>query len=180
MAPLPGYGDRSLWAAEGGRDLPGIPPELTCLGCGEFPARLVLVHLIDERVESAASRTIVIRICVGQEPGDLAQGADEARLLLGRERTLDGLDQALARVGWREDGKHAGPGACVEGGGTPRIEDHGADVKVGQTGVESAPTHAAVGTPEDAAAGGACVEGRGGLGVDREVAAPEIGQPGAE
>src|SRR5207245_9627685 len=58
--------------------------------------------------------------------------SDEARLLFGRERTPDGLDQALARVGRREEDKHAALGARVEGGGTPGIDNHGIDVEVGQ------------------------------------------------
>src|SRR3989441_9820456 len=91
------------------------------LGRGDFPALFLCVHLIDERVESAAGGTIIGRVRVGQERCNLAQGADEARLLLGRERTPDGLDQALAGVGRREEDKHAALGARVDGGGTPGI-----------------------------------------------------------
>jgi len=100
-------GDRCSWAAEGGGDVSGILPELSRLGCGDFPALLFCVHLIDERVESAAGGTIIGRVRVGEERCDLAQGADEARLLFGRERTPDGLDQALAGVGRGEEDKHA-------------------------------------------------------------------------
>jgi len=98
-----GCADPFSWAAERGGDVSGILPELSRLGCGDFPALLLCVHLIDERVESAAGRTIIGRVRVGQERCDLAQGADEARLLLGRERTPDGLDQALAGVGRGEE-----------------------------------------------------------------------------
>src|SRR5207247_1708517 len=112
--------------SKGGCDVPGILPELSRLGCGDFPALLLCVHLIDERVESAAGGTIIGRVRVGQERCDLAQGADEARLLLGRERAPDGLDQARAGVGRREDDEHASSlGAHVEGGGTPGIDDYG-------------------------------------------------------
>ena len=169
--------DRCSWAAEGGGDVPGILPELSRLGCGDFPALLFCVHLIDERVESAAGGTIIGRVRVGQERCDLAQGADEARLLFGRERTPDGLDQALARVGRREEDKHAALGARVEGRGTLGIDDDGIDEEVCQARVESAPALAAIGALEDAAALGARVEDGGGLRVDGQGGHREIGQP---
>src|SRR2546425_12894610 len=81
--------------------------------------------------------------------------------LFRSERTPDGLDQALARVGRREEDKHAALGARVEGGGTPGIDDHGIDEEVGQARVESAPARPAVGALEDAAALGARVDGGG-------------------
>src|SRR5436309_520312 len=173
--------DRCSWAAEGGGDVPGILPELSRLGCGDFPALLLCVHLIDERVESAAGGTIIGRVRVGQERCDLAQGADEARLLLGRERAPDGLDQARAGVGRREDDEHASSlGARVEGGGSPGIDDYGRDEEVGQARVEIAPALPAIGALEDAAALGARVQGGGGLGVDRQSGDREIGQPRAD